>query len=433
MEANNIRPFLIGICGGSSAGKTLLLQEIAASINSDYKVCKISLVNYYKNLSEEDYKKKEIYNFDKPEAVDFDLLYSNLESLLNKKTTELPKYDINSCLRKEEKEEVKNCDVIILEGIFCFYEEKIRNLIDLKIFIDVDNDIQLSNIIYKDIFDKNRELKDVIIKYHKYIKPCYNKFILPTRKYADIILQKVDKKTSAIEIVSEYLRMQLNKMMKNEKFDLFTFMYEIIDSKYQYYDGKILVENDRLFVGFIKEVFQDFIISKLDKELIPYIREKMINMLISLLIRDLKKKKDDFSLPEIHLLLFDDDDLEKYNNFKSYKNIFYFKLAILSENDIERPKYILTKNKDCNLFIFTIFLAPKIAELLLSKEINNTLFSTIYFSDFFIKFKEIIKNNYTLFIDKEFNNLFREKIKNDFDYEKEEDDSNGLKFNKNIK
>ena len=104
MEANNIRPFLIGICGGSSAGKTLLLQEIAASINSDYKVCKISLVNYYKNLSEEDYKKKEIYNFDKPEAVDFDLLYSNLESLLNKKTTELPKYDINSCLRKEEKE-----------------------------------------------------------------------------------------------------------------------------------------------------------------------------------------------------------------------------------------------------------------------------------------------------------------------------------------
>ena len=156
-------------------------------------------------------------------------------------------------------------------------------------------------------------------------------------------------------------------------------------------------------------------------------------MLISLLIRDLKKKKDDFSLPEVHLLLFDDDDLEKYNNFKSYKNIFYFKLAILSENDIERLKYILTKNKDCNLFIFTIFLAPKIAELLLSKEINNTLFSTIYFSDFFIKFKEIIKNNYTLFIDKEFNNLFREKIKNDFDYEKEEDDSNGLKFNKNIK
>jgi hypothetical protein len=336
----------------------------------------------------------------------------------------LPKYDINSCLRKEEKEEVKNCDVIILEGIFCFYEEKIRNLIDLKIFIDVDNDIQLSNIIYKDIFDKNRELKDVIIKYHKYIKPCYNKFILPTRKYADIILQKVDKKTSAIEIVSEYLRMQLNKMMKNEKFDLFTFMYEIIDSKYQYYDGKILVENDRLFVGFIKEVFQDFIISKLDKELLPHIREKMVDMLISMLIRNLKDK--DQNVPVIDLVLFDGDDLTKYKNFKGFKNIVYFKTSILSDNDTEVLNDILSKNKDCNLLIFTIFLAPKYADVLLNKEMNNSLLLTIYFSDFFIKFDIIIKNNKELFNDKEFKEIFSNKIKNNFDYE--EEDNLALKF-----
>ena len=428
METNNIRPFLIGIGGGSSTGKTLLLEEISSSINSEYKVCKISLVDYYKNLSPEDYKKKETYNFDKPEAIDFNLLHSNLQSLLNKKPTKLPKYDMNTCLREDEKEIVPNCDVIIIQGIFCFYEEKIRNLIDLKIFIDVDNDIQLSNIIFRDIFEKNRELKDIIQKYHKYVKPCYNKYILPTRKYADIILQKVDKKTSAIEIVSEYLKMQLNKMMKNDlQLDLFSFMYEIIDSKYQYYDGKILVENDRLFVTFIKQLFQDFMNSKLDKELIPYIREKLINMLISLLIRDLKKKKDDFALPEIHLLLFDDDNLEKYD-FKKYQNIFYFKISILSENDIEGPKYILSKNKDCNLFIFSIFLAPKYADLLLSKEINTTLFSTIYFSDFFIKFEDIIKCKYTIFQNKDYKDLFLAKIKNDFNYGEEEENLYDLKF-----
>ena len=200
METNNIRPFLIGICGGSSTGKSLLSEEISSLINSEYKVCKISLVNYYKNLSKEDYMRKEKYNFDKPEAIDFALLYSNLESLLNKKPIILPKYNINTYLREEPREEVKNCDVIILEGIFCFYEEKIRNLIDLKIFIDVDKDIQLSRIIYRDIFEKNRELKDIIIKYHKYIKPSFNEYILPTRKYADIILQKVNKKTSGFFI-----------------------------------------------------------------------------------------------------------------------------------------------------------------------------------------------------------------------------------------
>lgn len=422
MEVNNIRPFLIGICGGSLSGKSFLMEEISKSIGPEYEVCKISLVNYYQNLSTEDYKKKETFNYDKPEAINFDLLYQNLDNLLNKRPAKLPKYDIKECIRYDNQIEVKQCDVIILEGIFSFYNEKIRNLIDLKIFIDVDKDIQLSKIIYRDIFDKNRILKDVIKKYHKFIKPSYNEYILPTMKYADIIIQKVNKHTSAIKIVSEYLRMKLSKMMKNEKYDLFSFMYEIIDPKYQYYDGKILVENERIFVGFIKEVFQDFIISKLNKELIPYIMEKMVNMLSSLLIRDLKKKEGDFSIPDVNLLLFDDDS-KKYN-YKMYKNIFYFKTAILSENDIKVAKNILDINKSCNLFIFTIFLAPKYADLILNKEINTTLFSTIYFSDFFIKFEDIIKNDDRIFNEKELKKLFSEKIKNDFDYEKDEENDN---------
>ena len=419
MEANNIRPFLIGICGGPLSGKSFLMEEIANSIGSEYTVCKISLVNYYKNLSKEEYQRKENYNYDKPNAINFELLYSDLDKLINKKPAKLPVYDVITCIRQDNQIEVKHCDVIILEGIFSFYEEKIRNLIDLKIFIDIDKDIQLSRLICRDIFDKNRELIDVIKKYHKFIKPCYKEYILPTMKYADIILQKVDKNTSAIKIVGEYLKMQLNKMIKKENYDLFSFMYEIIDPKYQYYDGKILVENERIFVSFIKEVFQDFIINKLDKELIPYIKEKMVNMLTSLLIRDSKKKNGDFTFPD--LLLSNKDDITKYN-FKNYKNIFYYTKAILSENDIEKPKNILSKNKDCNLFIFSIFLAPKYADLLVSKEINATLFTTIYFSDFFIKFEEIIKNNDTLFNDKDLKKSLYEKIKNDFDYDKEENE-----------
>jgi uridine kinase len=425
MEANNIRPFLIGICGGPLSGKSLLSKEISSSIGSEYEVHIISLVNYYKNLTEKEFQNKENYNFDHPNAIDFDLLYTNIDDLLNKKPTKLPKYDINTYIRKDKQEIIKNCEVIILEGIFAFYDERIRNLIDLKIFIDIDRDIQLSKIILKDIFECNRELRKIIRKYHKFVKPSYKEYILPTRKYADIILQKVDKDTSAIEIVSEYLKMQLNKMRKNEQNDLFSFAYEIIDPKYQYYDGKILVENVPKFISFIKEVFQDFIINKLDEQLISHIREKMINMLCSLLIRDLKKRKSDYSL-DVNLLLFEKDS-KKYD-FKNYKNIFYFKISILSDNDIEVPINILKENKDCNIFIFTIFLAPKYAELLLNKEINTIIFTTIYFSDFFIKFDDIIKNNEELFHKKEFENIFLERIRNDFDYQNEEDLYDGLKF-----
>ena len=421
MEQSNIRPFLIGICGGSLCGKNYLLEKIAKSIASEFKICKISIVNYYKNLSKEDYKRKDDYNFDKPDAIDFNLLFSHLNLLLNKKPTKLPKYDISTCIRQDDQEEVNQCHVIMLEGIFAFYDERIRNLMDLKIFIDVDKDIQLSRIIYKDIFENGRELENIIRKYHKYVKPSYTKYILPTRKYADIILQKPGEKNCAGEIVSEYLRMQLSKMVNNQECELFSFINEIIDPKYQYFDGKILVESEKIFVPFIKEVFQDFIVGKLDADLIPYIREKMVNMLFSLLIRDIKKKMGEFSNPEDLLLLSDEDNLEKYNDFKSYKNIYYFKTVILSESDIEGPQFILTKNKDCNLVIFSIILAPKYADLLLSKEITNTLFSTIYFSDFFIKFEKIIKGNEDVFNDKEFKKLFFEKVKREFNYANEED------------
>ena len=93
----------------------------------------------------------------------------------------------------------------------------------------------------------------------------------------------------------------------------------------------------------------------------------------------------------------------------------------MSESDIEGPQYILSKNKDCNLVIFSIILAPKYADLLLSKEITNTLFSTVYFSDFFIKFEKIIKGNEDVFNDKEFKQLFFEKVKSEINYANEDE------------
>ena len=152
MEKDKVRPIIIGICGGPLTGKTELAKKISESVFPDYKVCIIHMSDYYKILTEEESKNIENYNFDKPNAIDFELLITNIEKLINNKPVQVPKYDMVKYQREYEKEEIKECQVIILEGIFSFYSDKILNLMDLKIFIDVDKDIQLSRIIYNDLF-----------------------------------------------------------------------------------------------------------------------------------------------------------------------------------------------------------------------------------------------------------------------------------------
>lgn len=413
MEKDNARPIIIGICGGPLTGKSELAKKISETISPYYKVCIIHMSDYYKILTDEESKNKETYNFDKPRAFDFELLYSNLELLINHKPVRLPKYDMITYQRTYGQEEINDCQVIILEGIFSFHSDKIFNLMDLKIFIEVDKDIQLSRIIIKDLFIKKRKLHSIIEKYHNHIKPSYNEYILPKIKLADIILQKVDK--ASINIVGESLKIQLNKIFKEK--DVFSFTNEIIDQKYSYYDGKIVVENNKIFVEFIKQVFLDFLNSKLEIGYIPYIQKKMISKLSSLLINYLNNNEREFTLKKIDILLFDDDNLINFD-YKSNKYIFFYKTSILSDADITIPKKILSENKSCTLVIFTIFIAPKYAHLILSKEINSTVIITIYFSDFFIKYENIIKNNQTIFNDQKFKNLMTEKIKLDYNYEK---------------
>ena len=413
MEKESIRPIIIGICGGPLTGKTELAKKILESILKDYKVCIIHMSDYYKILSEEEFKNKENYNFDKPGAIDFDLLYSNLEQIINNKPIYLPKYNMLTYQRSYEKEKTSDCQVVIIEGIFSFYLDKILNLMDLKIFIDVEKDIQLSRIIYQDLFVKKRELHSIIEKYHKFIKPGYNEYIEPKIKLADIILHKVDN--TSINIVSEYLRMQLHKILKEK--DVFSFTNEIIDQKYSYYDGKIIVESDKGFVEFIKQVFLDFLNSKLEEGYIPYIRNKMITKLSSLLFKYLKNNEREFTVKKVDTLLFDTDEPDNFD-YKSKKYIFFYKTSILSNDDIIIPRKILSENKSCTLVVFTIFIAPKYADLILSKEINSTVITTIYFSDFFIKYENIIKSNQTLFNDEKFKSLLVEKFKLDYNYEK---------------
>jgi len=145
----------------------------------------------------------------------------------------------------------------------------------------------------------------------------------------------------------------------------------------------------------------------------------MVSKLSSLLMRYLKNNDGEMTVKRVDSLIMDNDNLENID-YKTKKYIFYYKTSILSDDDIKIPKKILAENKACTLVIFTIFLAPKYADLILSKEINSTVITSIYFSDFFIKYENIIKSNETIFSDAEFKKIVIEKFKNDFNYERNE-------------
>ena len=403
MDVNNkqVRPIIIGICDGSSHEE--LLKQIDENIK-DFPLITISL---------SDYRIKEEMS---PSSIDFGSFLDDLVKLRNSESCKIPIYDFKT--KKSTKENITAgcCSVIIIEGLFCFCDSRVRNLMDLKIFIDTDSDIRLSKSILEGI-DKNKELNDILSYFHEILKPAYDKFVLPTKKHVDLILPNASGHENAIKIITFYLKKQLNMLKSGKQTNIFSFTNQIIEPKYQYSQNKILVPRNKQTIEFIKRVFEDFITDNLDEEFVEAIREKLIEIISTLLVQHLRHNQEcDFR--KIDLCLFDGSNLSDYN-FHGYKNILFFKPIILNEKDIEKPKEILSLEQDFNLFICSVFLSPKFAHFLTNSKINskiyNVSFSTVYYSEFFNKYDHIIKSNKTILDEKELEKLFYLQYKNNFD------------------
>ena len=402
-----VRPFLIGIVDGGLTNEIIKLLEKHLE---GYPICTISITNYYKDLSED--------NNIKPQLIDFDLLLSDLGKMRNKESCEVPIYDFKNKKRSTETKKVESCQIIILEGLFCFYNPKICNLMDLKIFIDTDNDIRLARTISKGIAEGNTHLIDIIKRFHKTIKPAYNNFISPTKKYADIILPNAMGHETAVKIITNYFKLLLDKVTNNKTGSIFSFINEIVDPKYIFFQDKIIVKNEKPIIDFLKDVFEDFISNNLDEEFIEIIRKKLLDMVLYLLVEYFRKDPQ-FSdnLPAIDKLIFDSDsDSISKINFENCNIVFFFKTSILNENDIKIPQFIFKKNKDCKIIICSIFLAPKFAHYLTSDQMNQIMFATLYFNEFFVKYDNIIKKDETVFNEKELEKTFKKMANENFTY-----------------
>ena len=191
---------LIGIAGGTGSGKTSVARELLANFNNTDIVI-IEQDSYYKDFSELPLDDRSKINFDHPNSIDYKLLKVHLEQLLNGEEVEIPIYDYGSHIRKNETQKIGKHKIIILEGILALHDQDIRNMMDIKIYVDTDDDIRIIRRIKRDMNKRKRTFSSIIDQYCNTVKPMHNQFVNPTKKFADIVIVGGGKNQIAIDIL----------------------------------------------------------------------------------------------------------------------------------------------------------------------------------------------------------------------------------------
>ena len=192
---------VIGIAGGSGSGKTTVVRAIKDRLR-DEKIVVIPQDSYYKDSSDLTDEEKRRQNFDHPDAIDWTLLCSQLADLKRGKTVQQPVYSYISCSRsKTETVTVEPADIIIIEGILIFTCRELLDQLDIKIFVDADDDDRLMRVMARDISERGKDVHWVIERYCRTVKPMYLQFIEPSKRYADIIIPQGGHNKVAIDII----------------------------------------------------------------------------------------------------------------------------------------------------------------------------------------------------------------------------------------
>ncbi len=208
---------VIGIAGGSGSGKTTVVKAITEKLKNE-KVVVIPQDSYYKDSSDLTDEEKRAYNFDHPNAIDWDLLCKQLAELKKGKSVRQPVYSYISCSRsKTETVLVEPGDVIIIEGILIFTCEELRKQLDVKIFVDADDDDRLMRVMARDITERGKDVRWVIERYSRTVKPMYLQFIEPSKRYADIVIPQGGHNKVAVDIITNTIEKSLKEEKKDKK------------------------------------------------------------------------------------------------------------------------------------------------------------------------------------------------------------------------
>lgn len=199
---------IIGIAGGTGSGKTTVVRKIIERLPKG-EVAVLPQDSYYRDSSHLPLEKRQEINFDHPNSIEFELLQEHLKQLKTGRAIDQPIYSYLTCTRSEETIPVQPTEVVIIEGILALTQPALRDLMDIKVFVDCDADDRLNRVIKRDIVERGRSVDKVLARYEDVLKPMHLQFIEPTKRYADIIVPQGGNNHVAIDILTQFIQKNL--------------------------------------------------------------------------------------------------------------------------------------------------------------------------------------------------------------------------------
>lgn len=208
--ADNMKVTIIGVAGGSGSGKSTLVRKLQEAF-AEEDVVTLCHDYYYKEHSDMSYEQRTQLNYDHPQAFDTDMMVAHIRSLKNNETIERPVYSFVEHNRTAERVTVKPSKVIIIDGILIFENQELRDLMDIKVFVDTDADVRLARRILRDVCNRGRSMESVIEQYLSTVKPMHEEFVEPSKRYADVIIPEGGFNSVAVEMLIQSIRSLINK------------------------------------------------------------------------------------------------------------------------------------------------------------------------------------------------------------------------------
>ncbi len=204
---------IVGIAGGTGSGKTTVVNKVIDEFHAD-QVIVLPQDAYYRDNSQISLEERQKINFDHPDSVEFELLIDHLHQLKKGLPVEMPVYSYLTCLRSKETIPIRPARVVLVEGILILTDTRLRQLMDIKVFVDADADDRLGRVIYRDIAERGRSVEMVLERYHTTVKPSHLQFIEPSKRYADIIIPGGGENIVGIEVLISIIRQHLQTEKK---------------------------------------------------------------------------------------------------------------------------------------------------------------------------------------------------------------------------
>ncbi len=204
-KMTNQKPYIIGITGGSGSGKTTIIKLLRETFG-EKELSLVSQDNYYRPREEQEIDENGVVNFDLPNCIDHSKFLADINALRSGKSIELPEYTFNNALATPRMIKVDSTPIIIVEGLFVFFYEELRELMDLKVYVDASDIVKIKRRINRDQTERNYPIDDVLYRYEYHVTPAFESYILPYKKMADIVINNEHSYEQALEVLKGFIR-----------------------------------------------------------------------------------------------------------------------------------------------------------------------------------------------------------------------------------